>query len=150
MEKKNIEDLLDQGITIQIQPIGYSMYPMFVPDRDFAILKQVPVNTLRRGDVVLYRRLNGPLVLHRIYRKDTNGFYMVGDGQSKTEGPLDSTQIKGKLLSFIRNGKTISVKHPIYRAAVSVWLILLPIRRPIQAFLVFIKRSLPMQRRPKK
>ena len=33
-EQIDIEQLLRDGYTIQIKPQGYSMYPMFVPDRD--------------------------------------------------------------------------------------------------------------------
>jgi hypothetical protein len=141
MEKKDIEKLLLAGQRIQINPIGYSMYPMFTSVTDSAIVDPVSTSLLKRGDVVLYRRPDGPLVLHRIYKRTRAGYYLLGDGQAVLEGPLPHDQMRGKLVTFIRKGRTISVKNPIYRLAASVWLILLPIRKPIQAFLMFMKRK---------
>ena len=37
--KYDIEQLLEAGEIIQIYPEGYSMYPMFVPGRDAAVIK---------------------------------------------------------------------------------------------------------------
>lgn len=127
-EKVDIERLLAQGQQVQIRPQGYSMYPMFVPGRDEAILQKADPATLKRGDVVLYRRENGILVLHRICKKKKNAFYMVGDNQREIEGPLKAEQMKGLLIGFIRNGKHRSVKNPVYLLASGLWLCLRPVR----------------------
>lgn len=124
----DVEQLLKEGNIIKIQPQGYSMYPLFIPGRDEALIEQVPCQKLRRGDVVLYRRDHGILVIHRICRIDDNGFYMVGDNQSEIEGPLRPDQIRGRMIGFIRNEKKYSVKNPIYRFFSGLWLILLPLR----------------------
>lgn len=140
--KINIEELLAQGTTIQMKPQGYSMYPMFVPSRDEAVIAPVDVSTLRRGDVVLYRRdqvQGGILVLHRIYRRQGDAFYMVGDNQSEIEGPLRADQIRGKLIAWIRNGKRRSVKHPGYRMFFGMWLWMLPLRAPIHKMLAVLR-----------
>ena len=56
-EKVNIEKLLKEGHSIQLKPKGYSMYPLFVPGRDEAVIAPVDEEMhLKRGDVVLYRR----------------------------------------------------------------------------------------------
>lgn len=124
----DVEQLLKEGNIIKIHPQGYSMYPLFIPGRDEALIEQVPCQKLRRGDVVLYRRDHDILVIHRIYRIDDNGFYMVGDNQSEIEGPLRPDQIRGRMIGFIRNGKEYSIKHPFYRLFSGLWLILLPAR----------------------
>lgn len=126
--KIDIENLLEQGQLIQIKPQGYSMYPMFIPGRDEAIIESTEPEALKRGDVVLYRRDGGILVLHRICKIRKGMFYMVGDNQSEVEGPLRGDQIKGVLIGFIRNGRNISVKHPIYIIASRLWLFLRPVR----------------------
>ena len=41
--KYDIEQLLEAGEVIQIYPEGYSMYPMFVPGRDAAVIKKADV-----------------------------------------------------------------------------------------------------------
>lgn len=137
---ESIEKLLEDHETIQISPKGYSMYPMLIPGRDQAILTKAAPEELRRGDVVLYRREDGMLVLHRLCRIRPEGFYMVGDNQTEVEGPLKGEQIKGKLTAFIRKGREIRVTNPIYRFAASIWLVLRPVRDPIKRPLAAIKR----------
>lgn len=126
--KIDIEDLLEQGRAIQIHPQGYSMYPMFIPGRDEAIIGRADVSKLRRGDVVLYRREKSILVLHRIWAKKPEGFYMIGDNQMETEGPLKPEQIRGELIAFIRKGRKISVKNPCYIIVSRLWMLAKPLR----------------------
>ena len=64
----DMEQLLQDGNILKLKPQGYSMYPLFIPKRDEAVIEPVDVNTLRRNDVVLYRRDSGILVLHRILK----------------------------------------------------------------------------------
>jgi hypothetical protein len=142
MTKQNVEKLLAEGYTIQIKPIGYSMYPMFVPGRDFAILQKADPSKCKRGDVVLYRRSGQMLVLHRIWKRNQLGFYMVGDNQVATEGPLEPSRIIGILVAFIRNGKEISAEWPPYRIAACLWLLIRPFRRPLQLFVASCKKFL--------
>lgn len=127
-DKVDIEALLEQGRTIQVHPQGYSMYPMFIPGRDEAIIGKADLSRLRRGDVVLYRREQSILVLHRIRAVKSEGFYMIGDNQMETEGPLKPEQIKGVLLAFIRKGRTISVKNPCYILISRLWMWAKPLR----------------------
>ena len=113
--KVDLEQLLRDGNIIRIRPQGYSMYPLFIPGRDEALIQQADSTDCRRNDVVLYRRDQGILVLHRICRVTSDGFYMVGDNQFEVEGPLRPDQLRGRLIAFIHNGKEISVKNPVYR-----------------------------------
>jgi hypothetical protein len=130
-QKKDIEKLLAEGHVIQIHPVGSSMYPLFVSDRDEAVIAPVGGRKLRRGDVVLYRRDGGILVLHRICRITAQGLYLVGDHQTQEEGPLRPDQIKGILVAFIRRGKHIQTTQPFYRLLSRLWLWLRPVRHRI-------------------
>ena len=124
----DIEQLLASGTTIKIKPQGYSMYPLFVPGRDEACIECTDFSSLKRGDVILYRRDKSILVLHRIWKITGNSFYMVGDNQTEIEGPLRADQVRGKLTGFVRNGKFVDVKNPIYRFLSGLWLFLRPMR----------------------
>ena len=53
---------------------------------------------------------------------------MGGDNQTEIEGPLRADQVRGKLTGFVRNGKFVDVKNPIYRFTSSLWLFLRPLR----------------------
>ena len=127
----DIEQLLKNGSAVKLKPQGYSMYPLFVPGRDSAVIEKADCDRLKKGDVILYRRENGILVLHRICRITKDGFYTVGDNQTAVEGPLTTSQISGKLIHIIRNGHSFSVNHPVYRILSGFWLFLRPVRRPI-------------------
>ena len=124
----DIEQLLEDGHVIRIKPEGYSMYPFFVPGRDAAIIEKVSTDTLKKGDVALYRRDGSILVLHRICRITQKGFYMVGDNQYKVEGPLRQNQIIGKLIAVNRNSREFTVGNPFYKFVSSLWLFMLPVR----------------------
>ena len=114
----DIEQLLKDGSAIRLKPQGYSMYPLFHPGRDEAVIEAYPIHLLRRGDIIL----------HRICRITSDGFYLVGDNQTEIEGPLRPDQIRGKMTGVVRNGKSFSVSHPVYRMLSSLWLFLRPIR----------------------
>lgn len=140
----DLEKLLQDGNIIRIKPQGYSMYPLFIPGRDEALIQQVSIHSLRRNDVILYRRRHSILVLHRICHITPEGFFMVGDNQYELEGPLRPEQVKGKLIAFIHNGKEFSVTNPFYRFLSSLWLFLLPVRPfcfKLTAFLRKITRT---------
>lgn len=137
---KDIEKILTEGNAVQIKPQGYSMYPMFFPGRDEAIIEPVSGESVKRGDVILYRRKGSILVMHRVIKVRTEGIYFVGDNQEEIEGPLPLTCVRGRLSAFIRNGKYISVNNLIYRFAASVWLLLRPVRRYIKRAAAYIKR----------
>ena len=124
----DIEQLLKDGSAIRLKPQGYSMYPLFHPGRDEAVIEAYPIHLLRRGDGILYRREQSILVLHRICRITSDGFYLVGDNQTEIEGPLRPDQIRGKMTGVVRNGKSFSVSHPVYRMLSSLWQFLRPVR----------------------
>ena len=138
--KYDIEQLLEAGEIIQIYPEGYSMYPMFVPGRDAAVIKKADVKKIRRADVVLYRRKGSILVLHRVVKRKGGQFYMAGDNQTEVEGPGEEDQIRGILTAFVRNGRRISVKNPVYVIWSGLWLMFLPVRGIFWSFTAWVRR----------
>lgn len=139
-EKADVEQLIRDGHSVQIHPEGYSMYPMLVPGRDEAVIARADTAKLRRGDVILYRRESGRLVLHRIVRRDAHGFYTVGDNRTDVEGPLAEEQVRGLLVAFVRKGKRIAASNPLYAALSRLWLLLLPFRGGIFRLWRWVKR----------
>lgn len=140
--KQDIEALLLQGRAVQFKPQGYSMYPLFVPGRDAAVVVPADSGRLKRGDVVLYRRDGSILVLHRIWKRKGDQFYLVGDNQKEIEGPLRLDQMRGILVEIIRKGRQFSVKNPIYRTLSALWLWLRPLRPLISQILAGCKKFL--------
>jgi signal peptidase len=137
------EEILRGGRPVQLKPSGWSMYPMFVPGRDWALLAPVrecvspdekdisslrSVRTLKCGDVALYRRRSGILVLHRICRVRPDSFWMVGDNQTEIEKNVAPEQIIALLTGFVRKGRTHGTDEIPYRVLSLVWLFLRPLR----------------------
>lgn len=139
---QSIEGLLGMGKAVRIKPQGYSMYPLIVPGRDSVIIESTEADGLKRGDVALYRRSSGILVIHRIFRHDADVFYFVGDNQTAVEGPIKAEQIIGVMTVLERNGRSISTDSIIYRAVCMIWLWMRPIRRPVSVTAAFLKKVL--------
>ena len=145
-EKQDIEKLLVQGNTVQFKPQGYSMYPLFVPGRDEAVVAPADPKQLKRGDVVLYRRDGSILVLHRIWKRKEDGFYLVGDNQKEIEGPLRPDQMKGILVQVIRKGRQFSTGNVFYRLSAALWLWLRPLRPVLSQVAARCKRFIKKDR----
>ena len=124
----DIEKLLRHGHLTRLKPQVCSMYPLFIPGRDEAVIAPCNTDSLHRGDVVLYRRDQSILVLHRIWKIKKDGFYMVGDNQTVIEGPLRPDQIRGRLIACCRNGREFSTRNPFYRMLAGFWLAFRPFR----------------------
>lgn len=137
---QNVEDLLAQGRTVQFSTTGWSMYPFIVNGRDQVIVEPSGPERPKRGDVVLYRRPDSILVLHRIWRRDKDGIYLVGDNQVEIEGPLDPSVIRGVMTAMVRKGKVVPASDPLYRFTSGLWLLLRPVRRWIAVPVAAIKR----------
>ena len=95
---------------------GISMQPLLIDHRDVAYIE--PTSTIRRLDVVLFRRKNGQLVLHRVLKCQHSGthYLVAGDNDTNTEC-VEREQILGVMTAFCRNGKTTkatAVQHRLY------------------------------------
>ena len=76
-----------------IHPQGYSMWPFLKEGRDSVIVKPLPVSSMHRGDIILYRRNDQILVLHRLHHKNKKDFFLTGVNQTKIEGPVRQKEI---------------------------------------------------------
>lgn len=46
----DIEQLLKNGSAVKLKPQGYSMYPLFLPGRDEAVIEHCVPSELHRGE----------------------------------------------------------------------------------------------------
>lgn len=86
-----------------VRVTGSSMMPLLRHLRDGVII--VPPEKVRRGDIVLFDRLNGRYALHRVIRVKKDGFTMAGDNQWHVENGLPYGQIVGVAAWIDRGGK---------------------------------------------
>ena len=104
-----------EGQTI-IAPIGESMRPLLRTGRDTVALRKIDAR-LNPGDVALYKRPSGVLVLHRVIAVSPASYAFLGDAQDMAEleqGVTDS-QLIGVMTGFFRGAKYIGIDNPFYR-----------------------------------
>ena len=142
--KETVQDLaalLQEGRTVVFPPTGTSMWPLirtgdFLEATGLQNLKRDP----KRGDVCIYRRPTGILVVHRMIRREKEACFFAGDHQCETEGPLPADCIVGRMTALIRNEKRIPVNRPDVWLSARVWLVLRPLRWKIIRFGSKVKR----------
>ncbi len=135
----DIEHELSAGKAVSFKIHGNSMFPLLVGERDRVVAE--PVKELKRGMVVLYRRGDGSLILHRIHHVSDEGVYMVGDNQTGIEGPLKRSQVLGEATVFFRNGRRIKKNDPGYVMYAGIWLMVRPFRKFFAHLYHIFKRS---------
>ncbi len=100
-------ELAEKGETVCTVVSGGSMLPFLAGGRDYVFL-QKPGKKLKKGDIVLFTRENGDYVLHRIKRADPNGYYLLGDGQTAPEGPVEESRIRCVAVKVKRKGRILT------------------------------------------
>ena len=96
--------IMSEGRDVLLTAKGSSMYP-FIRNGDKVLVGRK--ETYMKGDIVLALTSDGKYVMHRIYKKKTDGYYMVGDAQTQIEGPLRRDQIFALIIKVKRKGKII-------------------------------------------
>lgn len=129
MNKTTVEQVLQRDGRYIVTPVGISMRPMLRSRTDTVLVVSV-TRDLRRGDVVLYRRPDGKMVLHRICRVKKNQYVLGGDNLPCREHGVRREWICGVMKGFYRGERYVSADGLGYRAY--VWAVLLthPLRAP--------------------
>lgn len=126
-----IQELLEHGGKAWITVTGMSMYPFLRENLDSVELATASFEGVKRGDIVLIRRASGEYVLHRVLKKESDVFYIIGDAQEWIEGPLKKEQLVAKVDSIKRNGQLINYNSKILKLLTKVWLGVIPMRHII-------------------
>ena len=126
-------DLLRQGEkSVAIPVAGGSMVP-FLHHGDTVYLDLLD-SPPKRGDIVLYTRESGRYILHRIYKVNKDGsFIMVGDAQQVLEWIESREQIHARVTSARHKGKLNRPGTLRWWAYRHIWLWLLPIRHRLMS-----------------
>ncbi len=97
----NTEDLLF------FETSGFSMWP-FIRQGEKLVIKKVPVDDLRAGDIISYRA-NHQLVCHRLVKKNRDFFYTRGDNSISSPEMITKEMFIGKVVGIIKNNRMISL-----------------------------------------
>jgi signal peptidase len=102
-------DVLQSCGELHLRASGWSMLPAIWPG-DLLIIRRRQNQEVATGDVVVFGR-GTRLVAHRVVEKKENGFGTTiltrGDAVSLPDSPLSESELLGKLVFIVRNGKRI-------------------------------------------
>ncbi|MBH1939379.1 S26 family signal peptidase [Mobilitalea sibirica] len=124
-----VKEIIDFGKHIRITVTGMSMYPFLRSNKDSVVLKATEYSNIRKGDIVLVQMDSKQYILHRIVRRKKHFFYMCGDAQTVSEGPIRKDQIIAKVIHVWREGRCISCSNLYWRILSFNWILLFPFRR---------------------
>lgn len=110
-------ELLNDGVSLRFRMDGYSMYPTFKPGT-VGVVEKCDPQSLKRGDIVVFRS-NAQLIAHRLIRisqkEDKTYFIARGDRNRFYDKPCSEADLIGKIVSFSKKGKTISLNSWAFR-----------------------------------
>ncbi len=88
--------LLGQAYRVRMRVTGESMHPT-VSSGELVVIEPMPAESLRIGDVILYRRPAGALVLHRLLARTREGdFICGGDATARLDEPVSRGAVLGR------------------------------------------------------
>ena len=122
-----LKEMIEQNTDVSIVISCNSMSPFLVNQRDVIYLSKIN-RKLKKGDLVLYQRLSGQYVVHRIVKVKKSGYYLAGDNQIAIEGPILDKQIFGLVTKVKRKGKWIEAGNFWWEFFEHVWIWVLPWR----------------------
>lgn len=122
-----IRDVLESGGEFQIYPRGTSMLPLLWQNRDWVTLVK-PVDPPRIRDIILYQRTDGSYVLHRILKREKDGYVLCGDNQAWLEKGIQTEQIIGVVNALGINGKRYEKNSMRMQLYEQVWCFM-PLRK---------------------
>lgn len=97
---------------------GTSMNPL-LHKNDIVYL--VAPSNIKKNDCILYQRIDGSYVFHRIYKMKKNYYILVGDNQTKLEYPIYPNQVIAKMIAYKKKNKRYSINRFGYRLYVFFW-----------------------------
>ena len=124
-----IDEVVGSGGEFRLYPKGTSMLPLIREGRDSVILKLRKDGSVKKHDIVLYKRDNGAFVLHRVMRIEKDGsFVMCGDNQYKLEYGITKAHVHGYVSGIYREDKYRGDESFWYKLYVCLWCFM-PLRR---------------------
>lgn len=119
-----IDTAFEESGEFELVVTGTSMQPFLVDRRDRVLLAKCQVSNVKKGDILLYTRSDGSLVLHRVYRvcRDST-FEIVGDNQWQLEKGVPQGCVVARVTKCVRNGKVIVCGKSFLDRLMKLWLV---------------------------
>ena len=138
-------EILSAGQVLRFRAKGSSMSP-FIRNGDIIEVLPGSGSSIRRGDVVLCRKLSGKLFAHRVIRTyqtgDSRKLIVQGDALSHPDGEIDSGQVLGRVITVEHNCKKLSVDTYGQRLFAQLWITTAPVSQKTYHLLIRMKNLL--------
>src|SRR3979411_1632963 len=113
-DARRIADALKRRGRISLRVHGASMQP-WIRSKDIALIRQIAIENVRCGDVVLFRRENH-LLVHRIVEKrgslNASQLFSNGDAHPTSDGVVQEQELLGRVMRIYRGGRRIDLDAP--------------------------------------
>lgn len=135
-----LEKQFAAGCGVNLTVTGNSMRPFLADKRDTAYLIAFGGNA-KKGDILLFRRADNSLVLHRVQKITPDGIYFAGDAQTFIEGPVSFDKITAECNAVVRKGKLITEKNIIWRFFSKIWIRIIRLRPLMFSLYIKLKKN---------
>lgn len=116
-----IEATINDNGVFPLTVTGTSMTPTLYSNRDIVHLVSTKTKAPQRFDIILFKRTDGTVILHRIIKILPNNKLLInGDSQCWTE-EIDKSQIIAVVKSYSRKNKTINCNTTTYKVKSTLW-----------------------------
>lgn len=100
-----VNRMLSKGCRVTMRPQGDSMIPFIKGGRDSIVLQKT--KEVDTGYIVLAHIPEKGYVLHRIYRMQGERLTLMGDGNLHAREQCEKTEVSGKVIRILRNGRYV-------------------------------------------
>lgn len=112
------EDILNSRASLRVRVTGTSMKP-FLRGGEVLTIKKMPYSSLKRGDLIFFKRRLGNPVVHRIIKKSKDHMDIVtlqtkGDALLSLDDPVEENEILGKVCK-IEGANSFNMETGIWR-----------------------------------
>ncbi len=136
----SIENLIAEGATVSLCISGSSMNPFLISRRDIVYLRLHTEKDLKKGSILLFKRRDGSLVLHRAKKICSDGSLLIcGDAQTECEN-IGISQVVAVVAEIERKSIKRSTDSFYWKTINTLWQILFPVRSPLMRLWFKIRR----------
>ena len=134
-----IYDIVSCGGSVRLDVKGNSMMPLIRDEKDAVLLKKA--DNVQLYDVVLFKKGNGRIALHRIVEITNDTYTIIGDNQYRFDRNIRYDQLIAKAVEVQRGKRHIG--EDSIRKFGAFWYATYPIRNFTRRGLGWIKRHTP-------
>ena len=135
---QTVEAAIAQGGSFVLNVTGGSMVPALLHEKSQVEL--VEAGEVTPGQILLVRRIDGSLVLHRVIRREGDTLTLNGDSQSWTE-QVSVSQVLAKVRRICRKGRWYEAGSMADKLYYNLWGMTRPLRPAMLKTYSKIKRK---------